>query len=36
MKFKRSDGSPAVEINIKNSADSGGMKYQKIHFMKGA
>lgn len=30
-----SDGSPAVEINIKESIDSGGVKYQKIHFVKG-
>ncbi len=30
-----SDGSPAVEINIKKSTDSGGIKYQKIHFVKG-
>ena len=30
-----SDGSPAVEINIKHSSDHGGIKYQKIHFVKG-
>lgn len=30
-----SDGSPAVDINIEYSADSGGIKTQKIHFMKG-
>jgi ribosomal protein L24E len=30
-----SDGSPAVEINIKQSTDNGGLKYQKIHFTKG-
>ena len=30
-----SDGSPAVEINIKNSNDHGDIKYQKIHFVKG-
>lgn len=30
-----SDGSPAVEINIKHSNDHGDIKYQKIHFTKG-
>ncbi len=30
-----SDGSPAVEINIKKSTDHGDIKYQKIHFVKG-
>lgn len=30
-----SDGSPAVEINIKKSDDHGDIKYQKIHFVKG-
>ena len=30
-----SDGSPAVDINIKKSNDHGGIKYQKIHFTKG-
>ena len=30
-----SDGSPAVEINIKHSTDHGDVKYQKIHFTKG-
>lgn len=30
-----SDGTPAVEINIKKSTDHGGIKYQKIHFAKG-
>lgn len=30
-----SDGSPAVEINIKKSSDSTGVKGQKIHFVKG-
>jgi hypothetical protein len=30
-----SDGSPAVEINIKKSDAHGGIKYQKIHFVKG-
>lgn len=29
-----SDGSPAVEINITRSTDSGGIKRQKIHFVK--
>lgn len=29
-----SDGSPAVDINIKNSKNSGGIKGQKIHFVK--
>ena len=31
-----SDGSPAVEINIKQSTDHGDIKYQKIHFVKGS
>lgn len=30
-----SDGSPAVDINIEHSSDSGGVKEQKIHFIKG-
>lgn len=30
-----SDGTPVVEINIKNSNDHGDVKYQKIHFVKG-
>lgn len=30
-----SDGTPAVEINIKKSINPGGIKYQKIHFTKG-
>lgn len=30
-----SDGSPAVEINIRNSFGSGGVKNQKIHFASG-
>ncbi len=30
-----SDGSPAVEINIRNSTEHGDIKYQKIHFVKG-
>lgn len=29
-----SDGSPAVDINIKLSKNSGGVKQQKIHFVK--
>ncbi len=29
------DGSPAVDINIKYSKDSGGLKTHKIHFVKG-
>ncbi|MBO4476776.1 MAG: hypothetical protein J5757_00450 [Lachnospiraceae bacterium] len=29
-----SDGSPAVDINIERSTDSGGIKQQKIHFVK--
>ena len=29
-----SDGSPAVEINIRQSTDHGDIKYQKIHFVK--
>ena len=29
-----SDGSPAVEINITRSEGSGGIKKQKIHFVK--
>ncbi len=28
-----SDGSPAVEINLKKSSDSGGIKSHKIHFV---
>ncbi len=27
-----SDGSPAVDVNIEHSSDSGGIKQQKIHF----
>lgn len=30
-----SDGSPAVEINIRQSDDHSDIKYQKIHFVKG-
>lgn len=29
-----SDGTPAIEINIKKSTDSSDVKYQKIHFIK--
>ena len=29
-----SDGFPAIDINIKHSYDSGGLKGQKIHFVK--
>ena len=29
-----SDGSPAVDINSKKSTESGGLKVQKIHFVK--
>ena len=28
----RSDGSPAIDINAKESVDTGGIKRQKIHF----
>lgn len=30
-----SDGSPVVDINITKSKKSGGLKKQKIHFIKG-
>ncbi len=30
-----SAGSPAVEINIRDSNEHGDIKYQKIHFSKG-
>ncbi|MBO4495685.1 MAG: hypothetical protein J5752_07500 [Clostridiales bacterium] len=30
-----SDGSPAVDINISKTSASGGLKLQKIHFIKG-
>jgi hypothetical protein len=30
-----SDGSPVVEINISNSNHTGGIKEQKIYFIKG-
>ena len=29
-----SDGTPVVEINIKGSSHTGGLKNQKIHFME--
>ncbi len=32
--YKSSDGSPVVDINIKYSKDNGGIKQQKIHFVK--
>ena len=31
--YQSSDGSPVVDINIKNSTDTGGIKKQKIHFV---
>lgn len=31
-----SDGSPAVDINIERSSNNGGVKQQKIHFVKGS
>lgn len=30
-----SDGSPAIDINIRKSTDNGGLKTQKIHFVIG-
>lgn len=30
-----SDGTPAIDINIEKSSDSGGIKMQKIHFVIG-
>ena len=33
-KISSSDGTPAVDINIKRSKESGGIKQQKIHFVK--
>ncbi|MDO5307898.1 MAG: hypothetical protein Q4G03_00155 [Planctomycetia bacterium] len=33
-KTSTSDGSPAVDINIVDGADVGGIKYQKIHFVE--
>ena len=32
--YKSSDGSPVVDINVLYSNDSGGIKQQKIHFVK--
>lgn len=34
-KTSTSDGSPVVEINIKGSSHTGGIKNQKIHFVEG-
>jgi hypothetical protein len=33
-KVSSSDGSPVVDINIRKSSNSGGVKQQKIHFTK--
>ena len=33
-KKSTSDGTPVVEINITKSTHTGGVKYQKIHFIK--
>jgi hypothetical protein len=33
-KVSRSDGTPVVEINISRSTHTGGLKEQKIHFIK--
>ena len=33
-KVSSSDGTPAVDINIEKSSGSGGVKSQKIHFVK--
>lgn len=33
-KVSYSDGTPVVEINIKSSSHTGGVKSQKIHFVK--
>lgn len=33
-KVSHSDGTPAVDINIKSSTHTGGVKNQKIHFVK--
>jgi hypothetical protein len=32
-KISSSDGTPAVEINIRGSSEHGDLKYQKIHFI---
>ena len=34
-KRSNSDGTPVVDINISKSRGSGGIKKQKIHFLKG-
>lgn len=34
-KISTSDGTAVVEINIRQSSNNGGVKYQKIHFVKG-
>lgn len=31
----KSDGTSVVEINIRYSTNTGGLKYQKIHFIEG-
>ena len=33
-KVSHSDGTPAVDINIKPSTHTGGVKGQKIHFIQ--
>lgn len=33
-KVSHSDGTPAVDINIERSSHTGGIKKQKIHFIK--
>lgn len=32
--ISNSDGTPVVEINIKGSSHTGGLKKQKIHFVE--
>ena len=34
-KVSSSDGTPVVDINIKSGTHTGGVKGQKIHFVKG-
>lgn len=34
-KISTSDGTSVVEINIRQSSNSAGVKFQKIHFVKG-
>lgn len=34
-KVSNSDGTPVVDINIKPSSHTGGIKSQKIHFVQG-